>query len=117
MRQTISGANTSVIAPVPCCQASNVSRIVSRLASVWSSVALVMVAAFAIECAVVLVGDCCGGGDQDQESWVDASWLSSSVRIEVQLRVVPLPSGCDHDRSSLVPALRLVVPRRRRTAG
>jgi transposase-like protein len=37
---------------------------------------------------------------------VDASLLSSSASIEVQLRGVPLPSGCDHARGSLVLALR-----------
>jgi hypothetical protein len=38
---------------------------------------------------------------------VDASSFSSSISIiEVQLRGVPLPPGCDHDRGSLVPALR-----------
>jgi hypothetical protein len=49
---------------------------------------------------------CCVGGEQDQARWVDVSSLSSSASIEVQLRGVPLPSGCDHARGSLVPALR-----------
>ena len=33
MRHTIAGAKTSVIAPVPCCQASKARRMVSLLAS------------------------------------------------------------------------------------
>jgi hypothetical protein len=37
---------------------------------------------------------------------IDASALSSSASIEVQLLWVSLPSGCDHARGSLVPALR-----------
>lgn len=49
--------------------------------------------------------DCCVGGEQDQAGLVDVSSLSSSVSTEVQLRGVPIPSGCDHDRGSLVPAL------------
>jgi hypothetical protein len=44
------GANTSVIAPAPSFQASNASRIVSRLAPVWP-----LVAPFAVECPVVSV--------------------------------------------------------------
>jgi hypothetical protein len=42
IRQTISGANTSVMEPVPFFQASNASRIVSRLASVWLPTAVVI---------------------------------------------------------------------------
>ena len=49
---------------------------------------------------------CCVDGEQDQAVLVDASSLSSSTSIEVQLRGVSLPSGCDHARRSLVPALR-----------
>jgi hypothetical protein len=58
------------------------------------------------------MGVCCVGGEQDQAGLVDASSLSSSASIEVQLRGVPLRSGCDHARGSLVPALRPVLPRR-----
>jgi transposase-like protein len=43
---------------------------------------------------------------RDQAGLVDASSLSSSASIEVQFRGVSLPSGCDHARGSLVPALR-----------
>src|SRR5436305_15330023 len=60
---------------------------------------------------------CCVGGEQDQAGLVDASSLSSSASIEVQLRGVPLPSGCDHARGSLVLALRAVLSRCGRAAG
>ena len=45
---------------------------------------------------------CCVGGEQDQAGLADASSFSSSVSTGVQFRGVSLPSGCDHDRSSLV---------------
>ena len=57
-----------------------------------------------------LPGDCCIGGEQDQAGLVDASSPSSSVRIEIQLRGVPLPTGCDHGCGSLVFALRALLP-------
>lgn len=53
-----------------------------------------------------------GRWEQDQAGLVDVSSLSSRVSIEVQLRGVPFPSGCDHGRGSLVPALRALPPRR-----
>ena len=64
-----------------------------------------------------LAGDCCVGGQQDQAGLVDASSLSSSVSIEIQLHGVSFSSGCDHDCGSLVPALRPLLPRRRGTTG
>jgi transposase InsO family protein len=56
--------------------------------------------------------DCCVGGEQDQASLVDASSPSWSVGIEVQLRGVPVPTGCDPGGGALVSACatrRLVV--------
>jgi DDE domain len=53
----------------------------------------------------LLMWVCCVGRKQDQAGLVDASSLSSSASIEVQLRGVSLPSGCDHARGSLVLAL------------
>jgi hypothetical protein len=56
------------------------------------------------------LGDCCVGGEQDRAGLVDVSSPSSSVRIEVQLRGVPLPTGCDRGCGSLVFALRALLP-------
>ena len=42
MRHTMSGANRSVMGPVPCCQASKARRTAARLASVSVSVALLV---------------------------------------------------------------------------
>jgi hypothetical protein len=55
------------------------------------------------------LGDCCVGGEQDRAGLVDVSSPSSSVRIEVQLRGVPLPTGCDRGCGSLVFALRALL--------
>lgn len=54
---------------------------------------------------------CCVGGEQDQADLADASSFSSNVSTGVQLPGVSLPSGCDRDRGSLVPALRVLAPR------
>jgi len=45
----------------------------------------------------------------ERAGWADASLPCLSVRIEVWLRWLSLPTGCDHSGGPLVPALCAVV--------
>jgi len=59
---------------------------------------------------------CCVDGSQVRAGWSDAPSFCHTG-TEVGLRRVPFSARSDHGRGALVPALRVVLPRRRRTPG